>query len=110
MRRTRQWVGEKGGGGGSDAVNSVDPNQKLGPLGVGNESWAAVGALFNYRIDFENDENASAPAQRVDITDLLQSELSIYRPFPRRIWVWRSAALCKVVVDFYHSSPYIKFH
>ena len=73
MRRSRERLGKERRRGGSDAVNSVDPNQKLGPSGVGNASWLPAGSLFNYRIDFENDENASAPAQRVDITDQLQS-------------------------------------
>ena len=38
--------GKKGGRGSSDAVNSVDPNQKLGPSGVGNASWLPAGSLL----------------------------------------------------------------
>ncbi len=61
-----------------------DPNEKLGPGGYGPANWVRSGDLFPYRINFENlgpgskDENgnpyptfATAPAQRVTVTDAL---------------------------------------
>ncbi len=79
--------GTPGGKGSSGSANSNDPNEKLGP-GVGSEGWVAADALLPYRINFENlgpgsvDDNgdpyetfATAPAQRVTITDDLEDSL-----------------------------------
>ncbi len=54
-----------------------DPNQKLGPNGAGEENFVASGALLAYRIDFENDATATAPAQRVTVSDPLSSDLDL---------------------------------
>ncbi|MEM9018683.1 MAG: hypothetical protein AAGC68_16865 [Verrucomicrobiota bacterium] len=79
--------GNSGGEGGGDSANSIDPNEKLGP-GYGPEGWVTADALLPYRINFENlgpgsvDVNgdpyetfATAPAQRVTITDELEDSL-----------------------------------
>jgi RHS repeat-associated protein len=52
-----------------------DPNAKSGPGGYGAAGHIAPGGIMPYRIDFENDKNATAPAQQVVITDKLSSSL-----------------------------------
>ena len=57
-------------------VNSTDPNSKPGPAGYGSQDVRQRPANpFPYHIDFENASTASAPAQRVDITDQLDPNL-----------------------------------
>jgi MBG domain (YGX type) len=74
------------GGGGSDPsglvcpppappARSKDPNDKLGPVGFGTAGFIAPNAVMPYRIDFENASTATAPAQRVEITDQLNANL-----------------------------------
>lgn len=53
----------------------VDPNQKLGPVGFGPFAFVSGESLLSYRIDFENDPSATAPAQQVDISDQLSESL-----------------------------------
>jgi RHS repeat-associated protein len=52
----------------------ADPNQKIGP-GQGEAGHVRVDAFHAYRIDFENDPDATAPAQVVFVTDQLSSNL-----------------------------------
>ena len=52
-----------------------DPNQKTGITGFGTNGFVLPGSLLAYRIDFENETNASAPAQQVVITDQLSTNL-----------------------------------
>lgn len=59
----------------SEPSLSSDPNQKLGPAGFGAAHYVGPGALLPYRIDFENDEDATAPAQVVMVTDPLSDSL-----------------------------------
>lgn len=79
--------GEDGDAGGSGASQSEDPNGKLGPAGFGPEGWIAADKVLPYRVNFENigpgsiDANgdpfptfATAPAQRVTITDQLEAD------------------------------------
>jgi RHS repeat-associated protein len=54
---------------------SVDPNSKTGPAGVGAANFVRGDAVLPYRIDFENDAHATAPAQHVDVTDQLSHSL-----------------------------------
>ena len=61
--------------GDSALVNSGDPNDKVGPAGFGPSDFVAAGSLLPYRIDFENASTASAPAQQVEITDQLSSNV-----------------------------------
>ncbi len=58
----------------NEPLISKDPNQKLGP-GVGAGGWVAADTLLPYRIDFENNPDALAPAQVVSITDQLSTNL-----------------------------------
>ena len=59
----------------SKAVSSEDPNALYGPAGYGPDGFVAPDTLFPYQITFENDPTATAPAQRVDITDQLDPNL-----------------------------------
>jgi RHS repeat-associated protein len=60
-----------GPGGPTKPAGSFDPNDKIGPAGYGPQGSIAPGNPLPYRIDFENEATASAPAQRVVITDQL---------------------------------------
>jgi RHS repeat-associated protein len=58
----------------SRIASAVDPNDKIGP-GFGPSGFVAAGTALPYRVDFENDPSATAPAQQVVITDQLSSNL-----------------------------------
>ena len=47
----------------------------IGPAGYGTSNFVAAGTLLPYEIEFENASTATAPAQRVDITDQLDPNL-----------------------------------
>jgi hypothetical protein len=50
-------------------VGAHDPNDIVGPAGIGTLNWIRTGDLLTYRIRFENDPSiATAPAQGVTIT------------------------------------------
>lgn len=83
--------GGNGSGGASASspfIVSRDPNEKLGPVGIGPQNWITGDDALPYRINFENlgpgskDANgdpyptfATAPAQRVTVTDQLPAHL-----------------------------------
>ncbi|MHB8788944.1 MAG: thrombospondin type 3 repeat-containing protein [Desulfobulbaceae bacterium] len=46
-----------------------------GPMGYGDKNYIPYGSVLPYRIDFENDSTATAPAQQVDITNDLDQNL-----------------------------------
>jgi CSLREA domain-containing protein len=52
---------------------SVDPNDKIGPMGVGSSQFTTSLQPFSYDIAFENQATATAPAQQVTITDQLDA-------------------------------------
>ena len=52
-------------------VASMDPNDKVGPLGFGPQRWVVGQPLMPYTIYFENIAAATAAAQEVRITDVL---------------------------------------
>ena len=54
---------------------SSDPNDKIGPAGVGANAFVTSEGGFCYTIDFENVATASWPAQQVVITDPLDPNL-----------------------------------
>jgi hypothetical protein len=56
-------------------AQSSDPNQKIGPAGLGMYRYTGLGGLYSYRVDFENYAGASAPAQVVVIGDQLDANL-----------------------------------
>ncbi|MCY2987964.1 MAG: dockerin type I domain-containing protein [Planctomycetota bacterium] len=55
--------------------NSHDPNEKTGPAGFGTASFISDNGALAYRVDFENESSATAPAQVVSVTDQLDSDL-----------------------------------
>jgi RHS repeat-associated protein len=80
--------GEKGDGDSSRNVTPADPNDKIGAGGYGDAAYIDGASLIPYRIRFENlgpgskdpDGNpypivATAPAQRITISDQLDSDL-----------------------------------
>ncbi|TVQ96881.1 MAG: hypothetical protein EA399_14890, partial [Desulfovibrionales bacterium] len=56
---------------------SHDPNQKISVAGFGDRNFLRSGSQLNYRIDFENLESATAPAQIVTIRDPLSPHLDL---------------------------------
>lgn len=60
-----------GGGIGIQVVGSIDPNEKVGPGGVGLARYISEDAPVGYTIHFENVSTASAPAQIVTVEDQL---------------------------------------
>jgi subtilase family serine protease len=61
-------------------VVSSDPNDITGPAGFGDEHWVPAADNLAYLIRFENKSDASGPAQRVTITQQLDSDLD-FRTF-----------------------------
>src|SRR5207244_5712820 len=59
----------------SPAGFSIDPNSKTATAGFGPANFVAADSLLPYRIDFENDPTATAPAQRVDVSDQLSDKV-----------------------------------
>ena len=60
----------------SATAASGDPNQLIGPAGYAQQNYVLEGSLFTYQILFENETNATAPAQNVAITDPLSTNLN----------------------------------
>jgi RHS repeat-associated protein len=61
--------------GDTTAVASTDPNSLIGPTGYGARNFVTGTSLLPYQINFENDPTATAPAQRVAISDPLDPNL-----------------------------------
>lgn len=56
-------------------VTSLDPNDKVGPSGIGAFHFTSGQQALPYSIYFDNQPDASAPAQTVTITDTLNANL-----------------------------------
>lgn len=54
-------------------VLAVDPNDKAGPAGVTDSRFLNGGVPLQYTLLFENEASATAPAQRVVVTDQLDA-------------------------------------
>lgn len=54
-----------------NAVSSFDPNEMIGPAGVGKKNWVQNINEIPYTILFENKSTATAPAHTVVVTDTL---------------------------------------
>jgi RHS repeat-associated protein len=67
--------GSPGAGGSTDVPQSRDPNDIVGPAGFGPEGWLTPNQVLPYSIRFENDEDATAPAVFVTITQQLDADL-----------------------------------
>ncbi|HYW47675.1 MAG TPA: M12 family metallopeptidase [Bryobacteraceae bacterium] len=79
---TRSWIYDLCGGGtqpppGSpiQIITSGDPNDKVGNAGVGSAQYLGSEQPLNYSIYFDNIPTATAAAQKVVVTDLLNSSL-----------------------------------
>ncbi len=55
------------------AVQSLDPNNKVGPQGAGQPGWVSGRQPLTYAVVFQNLPGATAPAQQVVITDQLDA-------------------------------------
>ncbi len=53
------------------SFTSLDPNEKIGPAGYGGERFVPDKVPIPYRINFENLATATAPAQKIFISDQL---------------------------------------
>ncbi len=67
--------GGGGGGGSTQPAAPSDPNLLIGPQGFGTSHFIRRDVLLPYTIHFENETNASAPAQQVFIIDSLTNKL-----------------------------------
>jgi uncharacterized repeat protein (TIGR01451 family) len=56
-------------------VRAIDPNDKIGPVGLSSQRLVASDATLNYTINFENMRTATAPVQELVIIDYLDSDL-----------------------------------
>ena len=56
-------------------VRSWDPNEMVGPVGVGEANYIGKTQTIDYRILFENKKEATAPAYRIRITDVLDENV-----------------------------------
>jgi hypothetical protein len=56
---------------GVTAVQSLDPNDKIGSHGAGPQQYISGATPLRYAVYFGNQDNATAPAQQVVITDQL---------------------------------------
>jgi RHS repeat-associated protein len=69
------FKGTSGEIGNTGTSASMDPNQLTGPKGVSDSNYLVADTSLAYRIDFENDAKATAPAQIVEITNPLGDTL-----------------------------------
>ncbi|WP_373543571.1 Calx-beta domain-containing protein [Chamaesiphon sp.] len=58
-------------------VQSLDPNDIIGPGGAGTDRWISPDPILPYTINFENQASATAPAVLVNVTQQLDSDLDL---------------------------------
>ena len=68
-----KWHGSQRGV--NKVVRSWDPNEMVGPEGVGDKHYIGDTRTMDYRILFENKKEATAPAYRIRITDVLDENV-----------------------------------
>ncbi len=59
----------------SQTATNYDPNALIGPSGYAVENYVVENNRFGYEIMFQNETNATAPAQQVVVTDPLSTNL-----------------------------------
>jgi hypothetical protein len=59
----------------TNAVRSLDPNEKDGPTGFGPQNYITSAGKMTYKIFFENKKDATAPAWKISIVDTLRPEV-----------------------------------
>ena len=75
LKEFLQKIGQLNEAGDSKTATASDPNSLTGPAGYGVAGYVTPDILFGYRIDFENEPTATAPAQQVVVTNQLNSNL-----------------------------------
>ncbi|MCB1763276.1 MAG: choice-of-anchor J domain-containing protein, partial [Gammaproteobacteria bacterium] len=65
---------KSGGAGPSQPTRPRDPNELVGPVGYGTQHLVAIDVTLPYRISFENESDATAPAQIVTLSNPLSAE------------------------------------
>ena len=73
--RKQKDPGDPNGGGSSPVPQSCDPNEMVGPEGVGEARYVKPGEKMTYTVFFENKADAKAPAQFVTIDNPLNEWL-----------------------------------
>lgn len=58
-----------------EVIGSMDPNDKAGPIGAGENHLISIDNTLTYVINFENVSSATAPVQELRITDFLNPNL-----------------------------------
>jgi hypothetical protein len=58
-------------------VQPVDPNNLVGPPGVGGQRWMAGAQALSYVVSFNNEPTATAPAQQVVVTQPLGPSVNL---------------------------------
>jgi hypothetical protein len=58
-------------------VFEMDPNGIAGPIGVGGQRWIAGTQALTYGVSFGNESNATAPAQKVVVTQPLSTNVDL---------------------------------
>lgn len=61
--------------GANQIVSSWDPNEMCGPAGFGDKGYISETKTMDYRILFENKKEATAPAYRIRISDVLDENV-----------------------------------
>ncbi|MCX6923654.1 MAG: hypothetical protein NT154_10675, partial [Verrucomicrobia bacterium] len=67
--------GDYGGSATANVVRPVDPNDKIGPNGVGPNRVVSIQDEMEYMVRFENSASASAPVQELIVVDYLDAGL-----------------------------------
>jgi hypothetical protein len=77
-------VGANVGGAGSSCLPSPitviapeDPNNLVGPPGVGGQRWMTGAQALSYVVSYDNEPSATAPAQQVVVTQLLGPNVNL---------------------------------
>ena len=91
-------------------VASFDPNDKVGPPGIGVSRYTSGQEPLRYAIYFDNQPTATAPAQAVTISDTLNASLDLTTVtlgsiiFPNQV-VTPPAIPLSVSLQYYSGSP-----
>lgn len=51
----------------TEVISSLDPNEIIGPDGIGEKAWVSVNDRLPYTVTYENDRSATAPAKFVKV-------------------------------------------
>lgn len=74
-------------------IGSYDPNDKVGPIGVRDQRYIASGDSLPYVVFFENLDDATAAAQKVIISDTLDTEITDFESFSFGMIAWSDTSV-----------------